>query len=199
VLEMVRRDGRSRICRKTGKYRDRTSQRGLPHGRDHCALRFARDARKGERACWRNEAKGDLANEANAMLAGLRLEFVMRGQKRGEDARKRACDPRIHLLRKKFLRRAMDYTATRACPSCAPLSAASRVNPTCGVKPGNDGGRSEAEAAPCRHPSKYNRQMHEMADARSSRFSACSFQGRVQLQRVCSLRGHIFLHGDLVE
>jgi hypothetical protein len=34
----------------------------------------------------------------------------------------------------------MDCTATRACPSCALLCAASRVNPTCGVKPGNDGG-----------------------------------------------------------
>src|SRR6266516_4537056 len=33
----------------------------------------------------------------------------------------------------------MDCTGTRACPSSAILSAASRVNPTCGVKPGNDG------------------------------------------------------------
>src|ERR1700682_4601498 len=33
----------------------------------------------------------------------------------------------------------MDCTRTRACPSSAPsLSAASRVYPTCGVKPGND-------------------------------------------------------------
>src|SRR5258705_1577516 len=40
----------------------------------------------------------------------------MRGQKRVEDARKRAYDPRIHLLRKKFLQRWMD----------------------CRVKPGND-------------------------------------------------------------
>src|SRR5258708_28692193 len=31
----------------------------------------------------------------------------------------------------------MDCTATRACPSYAVLCAASRVNPTCGVKPGN--------------------------------------------------------------
>src|SRR5215471_6639508 len=37
-----------------------------------------------------------------------------------------------------LLRRWMDCTATRACPSCASLCAASRVNPTCGVKPGND-------------------------------------------------------------
>jgi hypothetical protein len=40
----------------------------------------------------------------------------MRGQKRVEDARKRAYDPRIHPLRKKFLQRWMD----------------------CRVKPGND-------------------------------------------------------------
>src|SRR5262249_62006412 len=32
----------------------------------------------------------------------------------------------------------MDCTATRACPSCALVSGASRVNPTCGVNPGND-------------------------------------------------------------
>src|SRR5258707_3688200 len=59
--------------------------------------------------------------------------------RRAMDARERALAPRIHLLRKTFLRRWMDCTATRACPSCASLSAASRVNPTCGVKPGNDG------------------------------------------------------------
>src|SRR5262249_10317134 len=41
----------------------------------------------------------------------------MRGQKRVEDARKRAYDPRIHRLRKRLLRRWMD----------------------CRVKPGNDG------------------------------------------------------------
>jgi len=40
----------------------------------------------------------------------------MRGQKRVEDARKRAYAPRIHLLRKRFLQRLMD----------------------CRVKPGND-------------------------------------------------------------
>src|SRR5258708_40037111 len=57
------------------------------------------------------------------------------------DARERALAPRIHLLRKTFLRRWMDGTATRACPSCASLSAASRVNPTCGVKPGHDADR----------------------------------------------------------
>src|SRR6266550_9601690 len=73
----------------------------------------------------------------------------MRGQKRVDkgvharlrramDARERALAPRIHLLRKKSLRRWMDCTATRACPSCASLCAASRVNPTCGVKPCND-------------------------------------------------------------
>jgi hypothetical protein len=65
--------------------------------------------------------------------------------------------------------------------------------------PGHDGGRSEAEPAPCRHPLKYNRHVHEMTDARSPLFPACSLQGRVQLQRVCSLRGHIFHHGDVVE
>jgi hypothetical protein len=50
-----------------------------------------------------------------------------------------------------------------------------------------------------RAASEYNRKMHEMTDARSSLFPACSLQGRVQLQRVCSLRGHIFHHGDVVE
>jgi hypothetical protein len=42
----------------------------------------------------------------------------MPGQKRVEDARERAYDPGIHLLRKTFLRRSMD----------------------CRVKPGNDCG-----------------------------------------------------------
>src|SRR5919108_1065873 len=51
----------------------------------------------------------------------------------------RGLDPRIHPLRENFLRSSMDCTATRACPSCAALCAASRVYPTCGVKPGNDG------------------------------------------------------------
>src|SRR5262245_7260758 len=32
----------------------------------------------------------------------------------------------------------LDGTATRACPSCAYISAASRVNPTCDDKPGHD-------------------------------------------------------------
>src|SRR6266446_4094620 len=83
--------------------------------------------------------------------------------RRAMDARERALAPRIHLLRKTFLRRWMDCTATRACPSCASLSAASRacpscaslsavsrVNPTCGVKPGDgvagsfeDGGKGD--------------------------------------------------------
>src|SRR5262249_25485131 len=46
---------------------------------------------------------------------------------------------------RKSLRRWMDCTATRACPSCALLCAASRVNPTCGVKPGNEDLNSAAE------------------------------------------------------
>ena len=44
------------------------------------------------------------------------MRSVMRGQKRVEDARERAYDPRIHLLRKNVLQKSMD----------------------CRVKPGND-------------------------------------------------------------
>src|SRR5260221_14743731 len=56
----------------------------------------------------------------------------------------------IHLPRKTFLRSSMDCTATRACPSCAVLSAASRVNPTCGVKPGKTtDGRRRAPSVSC--------------------------------------------------
>jgi len=44
------------------------------------------------------------------------LDVVMRGQKRVEDARERAYNPRIHLLRKKVFTKWMD----------------------CRVKPGND-------------------------------------------------------------
>src|SRR5262245_27340194 len=69
---------------------------------------------------------------ALVLLGGGLSLGVMRGQKRVEDARKRAYDPRIHLLK------TMDCIGTRACPSSVILGAASRVNPTCGVKPGND-------------------------------------------------------------
>jgi hypothetical protein len=41
----------------------------------------------------------------------------MRGQKCVEDARERAYDPRIHLLRKNFLAKAMDCIEIRACPN----------------------------------------------------------------------------------
>jgi hypothetical protein len=51
----------------------------------------------------------------------MRARLVMRGQKRVEDARERAYDPRIHLVRKNFLRRRLD----------------------CRVKPGNDSFRKE--------------------------------------------------------
>src|SRR5262245_49405656 len=52
-------------------------------------------------------------------------------------------DPAIYPLRLKSFC-SMDASRTRACPSSAyQLSAASRVNPTCGVKPGHDEGDSE--------------------------------------------------------
>ena len=54
----------------------------------------------------------------------------------------RGLDPRVHPLRKMRFAKKMDCTGTRGCPSSALLRAASRVNPTCGVKPGNDGGSS---------------------------------------------------------
>ena|SRR5947209_13394022 len=89
----------------------------------------------------------------------------MRGQKRVEDARERAYDPRIHLLCKKVFTKCMDCTVTRACPSCAVVCAASRVNPTCGVKPGNDdldlapmrfrGGDNYADRATRSHASSF--------------------------------------------
>jgi len=47
-----------------------------------------------------------------------------------EDARERAYVAGIHVFCSAS--EDVDGTATRACPSCAPLSAASRVNPTCG-------------------------------------------------------------------
>jgi hypothetical protein len=49
----------------------------------------------------------------------------------------RGLDPRIHLKKQSQFSK-MDCIGTRACPSSAVSSAASRVNPTCGVKPGND-------------------------------------------------------------
>jgi hypothetical protein len=59
----------------------------------------------------------DVAAKRKALAVGSQgLITVMRGQKRVEDARKRAYHPRIHLLRKKLFPRLMD----------------------CRVKPGND-------------------------------------------------------------
>src|SRR5215471_20423889 len=89
----------------------------------------------------------------------------MRGQKSVEDARKRAYDPRIHPVSQKVLRRLMDCTATRACPSCAVLCAASRVNPTCGVKPGND---DVCASIPLRQPEsqEHDRKARELRQAR---------------------------------
>src|SRR5262245_5579124 len=63
-----------------------------------------------------------------------------RGQKRVEDAPERADARASIFFAKSFFEDGMDCTATRARTSCALLGAASRVNPTCGVKPGNDGG-----------------------------------------------------------
>src|SRR5262245_4431565 len=51
--------------------------------------------------------------------------------------------PRLSLC----LRQDVDGTATRACPSCAYVSAASRVNPTCGDKPGHDEDGSESKSS----------------------------------------------------
>src|SRR5262245_48798335 len=44
-------------------------------------------------------------------------------------------DPGLHHFGARSFATTMDRTATRACPSCAVLSAASRVNPTCGSSP----------------------------------------------------------------
>src|SRR5262249_47391801 len=55
-------------------------------------------------------------------------------------------------LRKNAFAKKMDCTATRACPSCAVLCAASRVNPTCGVKPGKDGSGIETSGTCSRRP-----------------------------------------------
>src|SRR5262245_57612869 len=50
----------------------------------------------------------------------------MRGQKRGEDARERAYDPRIHLLREKWMDCRVKPGNDRGvaiCSTCAPLGA----------------------------------------------------------------------------
>ena len=84
----------------------------------------------------------------------------MRGQKRVEYARERAYDPRIHLLRKKSLRRWMD----------------------CRVKPGNDnvGGYARSFILPrlpdLLAPSERNPQLYEMATGAISLFRDCYLQ-----------------------
>jgi hypothetical protein len=84
----------------------------------------------------------------------------MRGQKRVEDARERAYDPRIHLLREKFLRRRMD----------------------CRVKPGNDNVDGHARSfilprfarpAPC---SERNPQLQETTAGAISLLRDCYLQ-----------------------
>src|SRR5262249_9540977 len=51
-------------------------------------------------------------------------------------------NPRIHVfLAARQQRKDVDGTGSRACPTSAPSSAASRINPTCGVEPGHDESR----------------------------------------------------------
>src|SRR5215510_15815035 len=78
----------------------------------------------------------------------------------------------------------MDCTATRACPSCAVLCAASRVNPTCGVKPGND----DLNLAP--PPARGRRQWRRVnqLDCVSKRHDD-AVERRVAIDQVHPLRG----------
>jgi hypothetical protein len=117
VLEIVRRDGRSGICRKTGKYRGRTSQRVPPPRRHHCTLHCPRDTRKHEPCILaKRSQRGFWRNEANGMLTGVRLELARAGRSAAK-TRVNALMTRASIFfAKKFLRRGMD----------------------CRVKPGND-------------------------------------------------------------
>jgi hypothetical protein len=114
---------------------------------------------------------------------------VMRGQKRVEDARERAYDPRIHLLREKFLRRWMD----------------------CRVKPGNDSeGVVPAKAGTHSHrrwlwvpalaalgrddeslEQSTNLRLYRSAARAISLFRDCYLQWLAQLQRVGPVRAHM--------
>src|SRR2546421_3506345 len=72
------------------------------------------------------------------------LPALVRGRGATSAAVARGLDPRVHRGSQESFAKTMDCTATRACPSCAVLCAASRVNPTCSVKPGNDATRRPA-------------------------------------------------------
>jgi hypothetical protein len=59
--------------------------------------------RSGSSAAFMGRDRTDVAAKRKALAVGSQgLITVMRGQKRVEDARKRAYHPRIHLLRKKL-------------------------------------------------------------------------------------------------
>jgi hypothetical protein len=63
----------------------------------------------------------------------------MRGQKRVEDARKRAYDPRIHPIRKKIFTKIDGLHRNSGSPELRSMMRRKSGKPTCGVKPGNDG------------------------------------------------------------
>src|SRR5262249_48335543 len=62
---------------------------------------------------------------------------VIAGHSASEDARERAYAPAIHPLRKKFLQRMMDHPNS-GLPDFGRFKCASRINPTCVVKPAGD-------------------------------------------------------------
>src|SRR5262249_46109637 len=63
--------------------------------------------------------------------------FVIAEHSASEDARERAYDPAIHPLRKKSLRTMMEHPKS-GLPDFGRFRCASRVNPTCVVKPAGD-------------------------------------------------------------
>src|SRR5439155_611674 len=54
----------------------------------------------------------------------------------------RAYDPRIHLLREKLFSKSVGVHRYSGLPELRIIMPARRVTPTCGVKPGHDGGAS---------------------------------------------------------
>jgi hypothetical protein len=72
-------------------------------------------------------------------MAATVPDFVMRGHSASEDARKRAYDPRIHRKKKRFIQ-GDGLHRNSGLPELRTIMRRKSINPTCGVKPGNDGG-----------------------------------------------------------
>src|SRR5713101_4174351 len=82
-----------------------------------------------------NGAHPEFINHPEKLCSPARSELYQHSESLTRHVRASRGHPR---LRKPCKIKGVDGTGTRACPSSAPLNAASRVNPTCDDEPGHD-------------------------------------------------------------